>query len=446
MKKLIALLLAVACLLGCVAFAGDDVDKSKTVKKAEVGQLPVKTAYVVGEEFTLEGGTIIVTYDDGTTDEIPMTAPSLTVKEPGMKAPGTKTVTIKAGKKSARFTVDVANNSFLVTYDHNYEGAPAAEAVETVKGQLAENKTPARDGYTFAGWYVDPDFTRPFDFKTEIVADTALFALWTRDGAEHADVTFDYAYYGPKLTRYSYPVEVGTPVARPVADPVRVGYTFDKWVDESGAAYDFAAPVNAAITISATWKKTAGDVNTWLFEAEDTNLTGKTGPAVSGTANEIGMILKIEDRGISNDRAVGYLYKFGNSLEFYIAADEDLTDVKLTVSLTAELEDLTLNPGYYSVYLNGVSLNYATIVIDEVPPMDPVLYVADVPQAEEFVIAEGLTLKKGANVIKLVTENEESYTGSTMLAHAPIVDCIKLETSGVITWDENYGVPAVDNY
>ncbi len=446
MKKLIALLLALACLVGCVAFAGDDVDKSKTVKKAEVGQLPVKTAYVVGEEFTLEGGTIIVTYDDGTTDEIPMTAPSLTVKEPGMKAPGTKTVTIKAGKKSARFTVDVANNSYIVSYDHHYEGAPAVEAVETVKGQLAENKTPQRAGYTFAGWYADPDFTRAFDFATEITADTALFALWTKDGAEHVDVTFDYAYYGPTLTSYSYPVEKGAPVARPVADPARVGYAFDQWVDASGAAYDFSAAVNASTTIYAAWKKTAEGVNTWTFEAEDTNLTGKTGPAVSGTANEIGMILKIEDRGLSNDRGVGYLYKFGNSLEFYISADEDLTDVKLSVSLTAELEDLTLYPGYYSVYLNGENLNYAPIVIDEVPPMDPILYVADVPQAEEFVIAEGLTLKKGANVIKLVTENEESYPGSTMLAHAPIVDCIKLETSGVIIWDEKYGVPAADNY
>ena len=137
MKKLLALVLCVLCLVSVctVAYAGTDLDSSKTVKSIEIGSLPTKTAYVIGEPFTMEGGTVIVTYDDGTTDEIPMTAPGLKVKEPATKASGTKTVTIKAGKKSARFTIDVANNSYTVTYNQNYEGAPAAEVVETVKGQ-----------------------------------------------------------------------------------------------------------------------------------------------------------------------------------------------------------------------------------------------------------------------------------------------------------------------
>ena len=141
MKKLVTLLVLTLCLCLCAgAFAADDVDPNKKVSKADVGQMPVKTAYVIGEEFTLEGGTIIVTYDDGTTDEIPMTAPSVTVKEPGMKASGTKTVQMKVGNKNVRFTVTVANNSFIVTYDQNYAGAPAPEQVETVKNEKAENK------------------------------------------------------------------------------------------------------------------------------------------------------------------------------------------------------------------------------------------------------------------------------------------------------------------
>ena len=116
MKKFAILLMAaVLCLCLCAsALAGDDVDKSKKVSKAEVGQLPVKTAYVIGEEFTLEGGTIKVTYADGSTDEIPMTAPSITVKEPGLKASGTKTVQMKVGGKNVKFTVAVAAVALLV--------------------------------------------------------------------------------------------------------------------------------------------------------------------------------------------------------------------------------------------------------------------------------------------------------------------------------------------
>ena len=447
MKKLIALLLALILTLACTAaFAGDDIDSSKTVTKLEIGQLPAKTAYVVGETFSLEGGTVIVTYDDGSTDEVPMTAKGLSIKEPGMKASGTKTVTIKAGKKQARFTIDVANNSFFVTYDLNYEGAPAAEQVETVKGQKAEEKTPARDGYTFAGWFVNPDFTEPYNFKAEITGDVSLYALWTRDGAENVDVTFDYGYYGKRIASYSYPVEVGPAVSRPVADPERVGYAFDQWVNADGSAYDFSAPVTGPVTITASWTKTQSGVETFVFEAEDTNLTGKTGPAVSGTANEIGMIMIKEDRDCSNDRCVGYLYSFGNSLEFYIASDIDTENATLILSLSAEMGNVSLNETNYGIYLNDQKLSYDPIVIDDVPEFDAVLYVADCPPFRSYVIASGVALKQGANLVKLVTENNESYPGSTMTAHAPLVDCLKVETDAVLIWDENHGVPALDNY
>ena len=33
-----------------------------------------------------------------------------------------------------------------------------------------------------------------------------------------------------------------------------------------------------------------------------------------------------------------------------------------------------------------------------------------------------------------------------MVAHAPLADCLTLETAAVLTWDENFGEPALDNY
>ena len=33
-----------------------------------------------------------------------------------------------------------------------------------------------------------------------------------------------------------------------------------------------------------------------------------------------------------------------------------------------------------------------------------------------------------------------------MTAHAPLVDCLIIDTDAVLIWDENHGVPAEGNY
>lgn len=46
-------------------------------------------------------------------------------------------------------------------------------------GKRAKQRTPERDGYSFDGWYEDPECTRAFDFDAEILGDTELYAKWT---------------------------------------------------------------------------------------------------------------------------------------------------------------------------------------------------------------------------------------------------------------------------
>lgn len=44
---------------------------------------------------------------------------------------------------------------------------------------------PARDGYTFAGWYTDEACTKAYDFSAAVTADMTLYAKWTKKAADN---------------------------------------------------------------------------------------------------------------------------------------------------------------------------------------------------------------------------------------------------------------------
>ena len=95
------------------------------------------------------------------------------------------------------------------------------------------------------GWYTNRDYIEKFDFETAVTSDLTLYALWTQDGATYHDVTFDYDFYGARITEYSYPVIEGGKVAKPSADPERYGYVFAGWYDTSGVEFDFDGAITA---------------------------------------------------------------------------------------------------------------------------------------------------------------------------------------------------------
>ena len=76
-RMIVLVLLVAAMSIAAFAFTacgGSDEPGDKTVKSITVATMPTKTEYVVGETFTAEGGELEVTYTDGTTETVPMTA------------------------------------------------------------------------------------------------------------------------------------------------------------------------------------------------------------------------------------------------------------------------------------------------------------------------------------------------------------------------------------
>lgn len=430
------LVLALACGMA-LAEQLDAPDESKTVASLEVYTMPAKTVYVIGDTFTAEGGVLKINYDDGSWALIDMTDPAVQLSQPTMNTANTKNVAAMYMNQRAVFQVEVASAMCDVTFDYNYEGAPEPTVVQASEGAAVEQpETPARDGYTFVAWYTSPDYIQTYDFAAPVEESMTLYAFWTRDDAAYVNVTFDYGYYGSLLSSYTYPVESGTAVSRPSADPTRTGYTFAEWVDDAGNAYDFAAPIDADTTITATWTKDSEEAQTWVFEAEDTDLTGKIGPSYSGTAQEESMIIFNDAIEASNDRVVGYLYESGVSLEFPLASDMAVSDVQLVVRITGEYTTMSYDGNDFQVIVNGTPRDYARVTIEaDQSGMQP---------CQDLIVIEGVSLNEGANMIQLMTNNTNAVTGTTFSANAPVVDCIKLTTTAVVTWDENSGVPAAN--
>ena len=79
---------------------------------------------------------------------------------------------------------------FSVTFDYNYEGAPAALVVEVEKGEKVEKPAdPAeREGFKFMGWYkskTSTDEAFKFDFDQEIYQDYKVYAGWGEVTLQH---------------------------------------------------------------------------------------------------------------------------------------------------------------------------------------------------------------------------------------------------------------------
>ena len=435
---LAAVLALSLCLASAENLPGPDPDKK--IDSIEVYQLPEKTVYVVGDAFTAEGGILKINYKDGTAGYIAMTDESVTLKAPTMNTVNTKNVQVKYGSAKVVFKVEVAAGMCAVTFHWNYEGAPEAEKQEVSKGAKAQAIEPIlREGWDFVNWYADPDFTRLYDFDAPVTEDAAVYAFWMKQEAEYVTVTFDYDYYGVLLNQYAYPVEKGTPVSQPVTAPERVGYTFVRWADASGEAFDFAKPIDVDTVIKAVWERTNPGEQTWVFEAEDTDLTGKIGPSFSGSAQEESMIIYNDQIGASGNRVVGYLYESGITLEFWIASDRDVDDARIALSITGEYVTMSYDGSDYQVLVNDSPKNYPRVTIE-------IAGQGDVAICADRIVLEGVALQKGENLIQLKTNNTNDVAGTTFKANAPMVDCLKITADAVLIWDENHGEPALANY
>lgn len=150
--------------------------------------------------------------------------------------------------------------TYTVTFESN--GGSTVEPQTIEEGLTAtEPEAPTMEGYTFVGWYADVELTEAYDFATPITGDITLYAVW-EEVINYYTVTFE-SNGGSEVEEQF--VEPGAFAIRP-EDPVKEGYRLIAWYGDEAltSVYDFDEPVNADITLYASWEE--------LVEEEDSIL------------------------------------------------------------------------------------------------------------------------------------------------------------------------------
>lgn len=118
--------------------------------------------------------------------------------------------------------------AFVVTFDT--AGGSEIESVSVVNGRAVSRPAndPVKEGFTFAGWYEDARFTRPFGFgTTAVTSNMTVFARFEpiAYGQSEYTVFFDLNYDGKQPE--SAETLNGKLLEAP--QPERDGYVFKGW-------------------------------------------------------------------------------------------------------------------------------------------------------------------------------------------------------------------------
>lgn len=131
-------------------------------------------------------------------------------------------IEIVAGTKTYRAVyTEQLSGHYVVSFDSR--GGSAVKAVIVLSGsKVTKPSDPSREGYSFAGWYLEDD---PYDFNTPVNEDITLCACWEEIMRE---ITWIYLPGGSK-TMVSTAAVGSIPEVPDEVDPEAEGYVFTGW-------------------------------------------------------------------------------------------------------------------------------------------------------------------------------------------------------------------------
>lgn len=92
----------------------------------------------------------------------------------------TDRVAVPAHRQSLSLKPELGDNKYTVTFDYGDAKFKNEQVIVSGGEKVAEPEKPAKSGSTFAGWYTEKWGGVKFDFNSQIVADTTIYAHWNK--------------------------------------------------------------------------------------------------------------------------------------------------------------------------------------------------------------------------------------------------------------------------
>ncbi|MBQ7792286.1 MAG: InlB B-repeat-containing protein, partial [Clostridia bacterium] len=173
------------------------------------------------------------------------------------------TITLYANKFSlytlaTREPVIVASGGSVASYTVNFDangGSKVATASVTKGKTVKQPADPVKEGYTFAGWYLDEALTEAFDFETKITKSIKLYAKWDAVSVTKIVLTIDQkdaTINGEVKTNDVAPVIVNDRTMLPIRFIAEALGATVSWEDETRSVFVSLGDTTIGLVIGET--------------------------------------------------------------------------------------------------------------------------------------------------------------------------------------------------
>lgn len=259
-----------------------DVKKMTGIIKTKKGEV-IKTENIVFEK----DGSFTHTFTGLTPD----TSYVCEVSVEGTQEFSAKTVSVNVFTNPV--VVEITDR-YTVTFYKNLTDNDSGYNMTVKTGEKISYSFPMRkSGYAFCGWYLDAEFTQPFDINSFTQEEAKSFSLYAKWVASTEAATLKLS--GAAAENKIFSVLPGEKFIEPVVAE-KEGFEFLGWFADEALTvkFDFSAPVtqNGTITVYAGWKDLSAPAQT-TTDTVTTTVPVTADPVSKGNATLVIIIVAV---------------------------------------------------------------------------------------------------------------------------------------------------------